>query len=52
MREAEAAMNDTADWKDYWLKGKENLAALWAHERKQYNVCAVLLGGWESAGGA
>lgn len=34
-------MNDPADWKDYWLKGRGNLnAALWAHEKKRYNVCA------------
>lgn len=34
-------MNGPAEWRDYWLKGKENLnAALWAHEKKQYNVCA------------
>ena len=34
-------MNGSTDWKDYWLKGKENLdAARWALEKKQYNVCA------------
>ena len=34
-------MNDRADWKDYWLKAKENLdAALSTQEKKQYNVCA------------